>query len=138
MDKIDKIGNWAQLSEGGHTITTTPNDLTASLGDHATWTKEMWWIYANSRFTDNYAMNAILSKSKEDRDFRGTHAGLERVKSLLARLTLLLDAACLDEGMSEAGKLLGFEQDGGFKNKKHHHHASVQSRLDHGNTTLWK
>lgn len=107
-----------------------------TIHDHETWKSKMWWTYADSYFTNNYAMNSLLSTAPEDKQHRNTHEGLERCKALLVRFTFLLDSACLDDGVKKVSKELGFKDNGRGSMMVHKAHASSLSRLDHGNKTL--
>ena len=68
--------------------------------------KQQWWAFARSPYTDNFALRVLsnpdcCSGAHTPRQF------LQQAKELVERFTIVLDMACLDEGLKAAAQVLG-------------------------------
>ena len=68
--------------------------------------KGQWEAFAKSKYTNNFALN-VLTSGECVQEERTTAACLERAKALLERFTVIIDQACLNEGIMEMAALLG-------------------------------
>ena len=59
---------------------------------------DAWWSFAKSRYTNNYALNTLVGGH--------TTRDLQNAKVLLSRVSVILDMACLDDGLQALSKLL--------------------------------
>lgn len=74
-------------------------------------TEEEWWDYANTTHgdTDNFALRTLAGKDC----CAGNHTEyryLEYAKALVSRFSIVLDHACLDEGMEAFADLVGIKK----------------------------
>merc|ERR1712113_1218438 len=64
----------------------------------------LWWEYANSKCADNYALRALANNSHCVNGADTSQACLEGAKTLLERVTFIIDQACLAESMVALGQ----------------------------------
>eukprot|EP00550_Attheya_septentrionalis_P011401 CAMPEP_0198306294 /NCGR_PEP_ID=MMETSP1449-20131203/58343_1 /TAXON_ID=420275 /ORGANISM="Attheya septentrionalis, Strain CCMP2084" /LENGTH=132 /DNA_ID=CAMNT_0044008845 /DNA_START=1051 /DNA_END=1449 /DNA_ORIENTATION=+ len=98
--------------------------------------KEQWWAYANSPYTNNYA----LKKLARNGCCNGEHTEsihLENAKKLLSRFTFVLDQDCLDESLEAFVSKLGLSLKPGKSGAKipRSKHSTARERI--GNDTLY-
>lgn len=76
--------------------------------------QNQWWAFAQSPYTDNFALRALLLQGSGSGDPNGgcCHGAqtarkyLDRAKQLLERFTIILDMACLNEGLEALSTVL--------------------------------
>jgi hypothetical protein len=91
-------------------------------------TLEQWWGLAESYMTNNFALDRLTAANCAFGENTG-EACLDEAKALLSRFTVVLDTACLTEGLEALEKLLGFSAMEYPKERLHHKHPSVRDRL---------
>ena len=69
-------------------------------------TREEWWWYANSRYTDNYALQKLTAHPDQVNGNQTTRRALESAQALVRRFTYVLDIACLDDSLEALAKKL--------------------------------
>mmetsp|Transcript_15006 Transcript_15006/g.43641 ORF Transcript_15006/g.43641 Transcript_15006/m.43641 type:complete len:150 (-) Transcript_15006:42-491(-) len=77
-------------------------------GDSEHRTNENWWLYAQSSFTNNFALSR-LTGPRNNCGLMGentTEACVHEAKNLLKRFTFVLDQACLNEGLQTLAAIL--------------------------------
>ena len=100
-------------------------------------TKHDWWNFAKGeggfppRVTDNYALRILAGNGCcQGADTSIKH--LEDAKTLLNRFSIILDIACLDNGIDALADLLNITlNESRRKKRKSEHHASVRERIGH-------
>eukprot|EP00545_Synedropsis_sp_CCMP1620_P000905 CAMPEP_0119030246 /NCGR_PEP_ID=MMETSP1176-20130426/40935_1 /TAXON_ID=265551 /ORGANISM="Synedropsis recta cf, Strain CCMP1620" /LENGTH=305 /DNA_ID=CAMNT_0006986613 /DNA_START=2063 /DNA_END=2980 /DNA_ORIENTATION=- len=95
-----------------------------------------WWTYANSRFTNNYALR-VLSSSRKELDGENTDPRfVQKAKELLKRVTFVLDQACLDESIREFANIMNLTSDAPVHADLKRVHKPARERI--GNDTLYE
>jgi len=75
----------------------------AIYGKPPTRTAQQWWDYAHDdAFTNNYALRVFSGGDVSE-------VGLTKAKSLLNRMTYIMDQACLNDNMAKLGDILGWD-----------------------------
>eukprot|EP00040_Diaphanoeca_grandis_P012769 m.64640 g.64640 ORF g.64640 m.64640 type:complete len:282 (-) comp23456_c0_seq2:154-999(-) len=97
--------------------------VSSEFGNHPTMLNpDQMWAYANSKYTDNYALSILSGGDSSE-------TGLFRAKDLLRRFTYVLDLTCLDDGLLALCNALHWEC-GALTEKSglHRHHKSLEER----------
>jgi cytoskeletal protein RodZ len=88
-----------------------------------------WWDFAKSPRNDNYALRILAGNGCcQGADTNRTH--LETAKELIQRVSLVLDIACLSQGMEAVASLLNITLQPS-RNSGGHAHASARERIGH-------
>ena len=113
--------------------------VTSISGDPTNETQALYWEYANSQCTDNYALRVLANDAHCVDGSRTSLSCLNGAKTLLSRFTFILDQACLSDSMVALGEALklnitetDFEHSGLHKK----HPPTVRERLK--NDTLYE
>jgi len=106
-----------------------PNDPTNE-------TQDLYWEYANSPCSDNYALKVLAYNSTCANGADTSLACLESAKRLLRKFTFILDQECLGDSMVALGAALHLNITyEAFESRFHHQHTSVRERMN--NDTLY-
>jgi len=79
-------------------------------GEELNRSPELWWDFANSYATNNFALQKLVGKECCDgKDTDPTF--LLKAKELLSRFTFIVDQECLGDGILQVAKTLNFTQE---------------------------
>ena len=105
-------------------------------GDPNSENQEIYWEYANSDCTDNFALRVLTNSSDCVNGADTSIECLNGAKDLLRRFTFILDAACFDESVIALGKELDLEWESKTKLRKAVPRSSSRVRIS--NDTLYE
>mmetsp|Transcript_17841 Transcript_17841/g.38737 ORF Transcript_17841/g.38737 Transcript_17841/m.38737 type:complete len:201 (-) Transcript_17841:148-750(-) len=98
-------------------------------------TADQWWNYANSTYTDNFALNRLTGGACVDGENTSGEC-LEAGKKLLNRFTIILDQDCLSESIAALARLLdkpepNHDESRAYKKVPKSAAASAKDRIHH-------
>ena len=89
---------------------------------------EQWWRFANDSFYDNYALRALAEEFTGNQGENTDRRHLETAKKLVERFTIVLDIACLNDGMAALADMLNITLNE-KKKKRTRTHAHPRERI---------
>jgi len=91
---------------------------------------EQWRKFANDSFYDNYALRVLAEDNTGNQGENTERWHLETAKKLVERFTVVLDIACLDDGMAALADMLNITLNVNTKKKKRTRtHAHPRERI---------